>query len=126
MMATSRRTQTNGPQRHGRDKPDDEEKGLDDIHAAILQAFISRRVLKLADAEQLLDAIADATGTDTPAETCVDKDTDIAAEQDSFEEAVAKINTAIHDFDLEIRKTLSQANGTPLWAIVPNLPSVQR
>jgi hypothetical protein len=43
---------------------------------------------------------------------------DIAVNQDSFEEAVSRLNTAISDFDLEIRKTLSQTNGNPLWAIV--------
>jgi hypothetical protein len=43
---------------------------------------------------------------------------DIQIDQDTFEEAVGRINVAISDFDLEVRKALGQADGTPLWAIV--------
>ena len=39
-------------------------------------------------------------------------------DQDTFEEAVSRINVVIHDFDFEIKKALAQANGNPLWAIV--------
>ena len=45
-------------------------------------------------------------------------DANTQIDQDTFEEAVSRINIAIHDFDLEIRKALSQASGDPLWAIV--------
>jgi len=45
-------------------------------------------------------------------------DVEIRADQDALEEAVARINAAIHDFDLEIRKALSQKDGVPLWALV--------
>jgi hypothetical protein len=39
-------------------------------------------------------------------------------DQDTFEEAVSRVNVAIHDFDFEIKKSLAQADGNPLWAIV--------
>ncbi len=45
-------------------------------------------------------------------------DSEVEADQDTFEEAVSRINVAIHDFDFEIKKSLAQANGNPLWAIV--------
>lgn len=35
-----------------------------------------------------------------------------------MEEVVSRINTAIADFDLEVRKTFDQTTGTPIWAIV--------
>jgi len=38
--------------------------------------------------------------------------------QDSFEEATSRVNIAIHDFDLEVRKALDQSTGNPIWAIV--------
>jgi len=45
----------------------------------------------------------------------------IQVDQDALEEAVSRINTAISDFDLEIRKTLDQTTGDALWAIVLSL-----
>lgn len=45
-------------------------------------------------------------------------DVEFRADQDAFEEAIARINKAIHDFDLEIRKTLAQKDGIPIWALV--------
>jgi len=35
-----------------------------------------------------------------------------------LEEAVSRINHAIADFDFEVRKTLDQTTGNPIWAIV--------
>ena len=43
---------------------------------------------------------------------------EIEVDQDTFEEAVSRVNVAIHDFDFEIKKSLAQANGNPLWALV--------
>jgi Nse1 non-SMC component of SMC5-6 complex len=50
-------------------------------------------------------------------------DVEVNADQDSFEEAVHRVNTAIHDLDLEIRKALSQKTGEPIWALVTLLPN---
>ena len=45
-------------------------------------------------------------------------ESEIEVDQDTFEEAVSRVNVAIHDFDFEIKKSLAQVNGNPLWAIV--------
>jgi hypothetical protein len=40
------------------------------------------------------------------------------ADRVTFEEAVSRINVALSHFDINIRKSLSQTSGDPLWAIV--------
>src|SRR5271169_1727370 len=116
MAAVGRRMQVNG-HRNGATASDHESHELDDMDAGLLQTFIVKRVLTLDDAHRILGMLLDATGSPLQVSTLT-IDSEIDADQDSFEEAVSRLNTAISDFDLEIRKTLSQSNGSPLWAIV--------
>jgi hypothetical protein len=46
------------------------------------------------------------------------KDANTNTDQDAFEETISRVNIAISDFDLEVRKALDQTTGSPLWAIV--------
>jgi hypothetical protein len=115
MAAVARRRQINGTNGE-RDGADNGDHDLDDLDAALLQIFIAKRVLNLDDAQNILGTLAEVTGIChvQPSHS----ESNMAVDQDSFEEAVHRLNTAIHDFDLEIRKTLDQSNGRPLWAIV--------
>lgn len=65
MAAVARRPQTNGHGRHQRDRDttDEGDHDLDDLHAALLQTFIAKRVIHGRDAENILSTLADATGT---------------------------------------------------------------
>jgi Nse1 non-SMC component of SMC5-6 complex len=115
MAAVARRKQINGAngEREGADNRDHD---LGDLDAALLQIFIAKRVLNLDDAQNILGALANVTSMSHVQPT--NSESNMAVDQDSFEEAVHRLNTVIHDFDLEIRKTLDQSNGSPLWAIV--------
>jgi len=65
MAAVARRPQTNGVRNGERREQEEEEPqdhSLDDIDAAILQAFIARRVISLEDAMKVLNRIAEAAG----------------------------------------------------------------
>jgi len=120
MAAVARRPQTNGVRNGERREQEEEEPqdhSLDDIDAAILQAFIARRVISLEDAMRVLNRIAEAAGAFS-LELGLTVDVEFRADQDAFEEAIARINKGIHDFDLEIRKTLAQKDGVPIWALV--------
>jgi hypothetical protein len=98
-----------------------DEHDLDDLDAALLQIFLARRVIRLDNALDILTTLVDVTGNiSTPglAPPGLTLDSGTPVDQDTFEEAVGRVNAAIHDFDFEIRKSLSQATGDPLWAIV--------
>jgi hypothetical protein len=122
MAAVSRRAQTNGHGRHEREQEVVQKDGhdLDDLHAALLQTFIAKRVIHSRDTESILTTLADATGFSSSHNIryLIHVDNEIQPSQDEFEEIVAQINVALADFDLEIRKCLVQATGQPLWAIV--------
>jgi hypothetical protein len=42
---------------------------LDDLHAALLQTFIAKRVIHSRDVENILSTLADATGPSPPYNT---------------------------------------------------------
>jgi len=63
MAAVSRRPHSNAVERNGRGHANnDDEHVLDDLHAALLQTFIAKRVLYLDDATNILSTLADVTG----------------------------------------------------------------
>ena len=126
MAAVARRPKTNGHGRQDRerDTADGNYHDLDDLHAALLQTFIAKRVIRGGDAETILSTLADATGSfHLKKVNSFIVDNEIQPGQDEFEETIAQINVALADFDLEIRKCLVQATGEPLWAIVLSPPS---
>ena len=122
MAAVSRRAQTNGHGRREREQEvmEQDDHDLDDLHAALLQTFIAKRVIHSRDTDSILTTLADAAGFSSSYNTqyLIHVDNEIQPGQDEFEELVAQINVALADFDLEIRKCLVQATGQPLWAIV--------
>ena len=122
MAAVARRAQTNGHGRHEREQEimQQDDHDLDDLHAALLQTFIAKRVIHSRDTDSILTTLADATGFSSSYNTqyLIHVDNEIQPGQDEFEEIIAQINVALADFDLEIRKCLVQATGQPLWAIV--------
>jgi Nse1 non-SMC component of SMC5-6 complex len=119
MAAVARRMngmETNG-RGHTTDDEDEDKHELDDLDAALLQTFIAKRVIYLDNAINTFATLVDATGTFPPS-LKFNLESDIQVDQDTFEEAISRINVAIHDFDFEIRKALAQATGSPLYAIV--------
>jgi len=62
MAAVAQRTQANGLNHHD-DEHETNERGLDDLDAALLQSLIAKRVVKLDDAVKTLDALTQVTGT---------------------------------------------------------------
>lgn len=60
MPAVARRTQINGNARNGRRNSNPEQ--LDDLDAALLQAFIAKRVLYLDNALEIFGTLIDITG----------------------------------------------------------------
>jgi len=64
MAAVSRRAQTNGHGRHGREQEvmQQDDHDLDDLHAALLQTFMAKRVIHSRDTDRILTTLADATG----------------------------------------------------------------
>ena len=65
MAAVSRRAQTNGHGRREREQEatEQDDHDLDDLHAALLQTFIAKRVIHSRDADNILSNLADATGS---------------------------------------------------------------
>lgn len=84
------------------------------VNRAFLQAFMSRRVLKHNDIKPIILSIltADADG-DPEAEPELEDITDHVVAS-----YITIANTAIHDYDLEIRSTLDQRDRTRLYALV--------
>jgi hypothetical protein len=63
MGAVARRTQMNGVEENGEGHANgDDGRELDDLDAALLQAFIAKRVLHIDKAIDLLTTLADVTG----------------------------------------------------------------
>ena len=121
MAAAHRKRQINGAERRGGGHANDtSEHELDDFDAALLQTFIAKRVLTIDNAIDVLGSLADITGL-RPLIPSDFLEADIQVDQDAFEEAVSRINVAIAAFDFEIRKSLAQTTGEPLWAIVSPL-----
>ncbi|KAH8154318.1 uncharacterized protein LAJ45_02086 [Morchella importuna] len=86
-------------------------EGYTDVNRAFLQAFMSHRVLTLNDIKPILLAILNADGGEHEAALEDITDRIIAS-------YVTTANTAIHDYDLEIRSTLDQRDRTRIYALV--------
>ncbi|BFZ61207.1 hypothetical protein YB2330_002266 [Saitoella coloradoensis] len=89
---------------------DDREYGI--VHHAFLQAMMARRAVPLPEAVEVLKAIqTQALGDHRPGdEPYVDEGT--------VDDFIAIINDGISDLELEIRKTVHQKDGVPVWALV--------
>ncbi|KAI5853052.1 Nse1 non-SMC component of SMC5-6 complex-domain-containing protein [Morchella snyderi] len=86
-------------------------EGYTDVNRAFLQAFMSHRVLKLNDIKPILLEILNADGGEHEAALEDITDRIIAS-------YVTTANTAIHDYDLEIRSTLDQHDRSRIYALV--------
>jgi hypothetical protein len=117
MAAVARRTQSNGTSRDETPNEQNNPHELDDLEASLLQTVIAKRVLLLDDALNILGNLAEVTGPSHRYHELT-IESNVQVDQDSLEEIISRINMVISDLDFEIRKTLDQAAGNPLWAMV--------